>query len=78
MQFCQYTWSQSRKTEITESTALGAAYMAGISSGLWSMSDVAEKRNVEMVFNPEFKRKIDDLYNKWQDAVKRSMNSIND
>ncbi len=67
------------RPEITESTALGAAYMAGISSGLWSMSDVAEKRNVEMVFNPEFKKeKIDDLYNKWQDAVKRSMNWIND
>ena len=67
------------RPKITESTALGAAYMAGISSGLWSMDDVAEKRNVEMVFNPEFKQeKIDELYNKWQDAVKRSMNWIND
>ena len=67
------------RPKITESTALGAAYMAGISSGLWSKSDVREKRNVEMVFNPEFKKeKIEELYNKWQDAVKRSMNWIND
>ena len=67
------------RPKITESTALGAAYMAGISSGLWSMTDVSEKRNVEMVFNPKFKQeKIDELYNKWQDAVKRSMNWIND
>ena len=67
------------RPKITESTALGAAYMAGISSGLWSKSDVREKRNVEKVFNPEYKQeKIDKMYNKWQDAVKRSMNWIND
>ena len=45
------------RPEITESTALGAAYMAGISSGLWSMSDVAEKEMLKWFSTLNLKRK---------------------
>lgn len=67
------------RPEITESTALGAAYLAGISCGLWSKDDISEKRKINTVFNPELEQnEIDRLYKKWKDAVKRSMNWVND
>ena len=65
------------RPQITESTALGAAYLAGISCGLWSKSDVAKKRKIETTFEPSFEQeKIDKMYDKWKDAVRRSMNWI--
>ena len=65
------------RPQITESTALGAAYLAGISCGLWSKSDIAKKRKVETTFEPSFEQeKIDKMYDKWKDAVRRSMNWV--
>lgn len=58
-----------------ESTAQGAAFLAGITSGLWSMSDIRKKKALDKMFKP----KMDDftrdyLYTGWHNAVKRCMN----
>ena len=67
------------RPEITESTALGAAYLAGISCSLWSINDIRNKRKVDRIFNGEYEQsEINRLYSKWKDAVKRSMNWVND
>ena len=63
------------RAEIIESTALGAAYFAGIGIGLWSMNDIIKNRRIDKVFRPsmEDKKRVH-LYKNWKKAVKRSMN----
>ncbi|PHR74558.1 MAG: glycerol kinase [Lutibacter sp.] len=59
----------------TESTALGAAYLAGISVGLWKQNDILKTKTIEHTFTPEMENtKREKLYKGWQKAVKRSMN----
>ncbi|RKR14549.1 glycerol kinase [Maribacter vaceletii] len=58
-----------------ESTALGAAYMAGITVGIWTQEDVLESKNVDQVFEPTFtKKQRKKMYKGWKKAVKRTMN----
>jgi glycerol kinase len=63
------------RPEIIETTALGAAYLAGLAVGFWKdQSMIAERRKVNRRFTPamnEEKRK--ELYDKWKKAVKRAM-----
>lgn len=63
------------RPEVIESTALGAAYLAGITVGLWKKEDIISNRKIEKTFEP----KLDDekrtkLYKGWKKAVKRTMN----
>ena len=65
------------RPEIIESTALGAAFLAGIAVGIWKQEDLTEKRTVNKSFAPkmeEIKRKK--LYQGWEKAIKRSMGWI--
>jgi glycerol kinase len=57
-----------------ETTALGAAYLAGLAVGLWeSMEEIQHNRVVEKVFTPEMgKEKRDELYDGWKRAVECS------
>jgi glycerol kinase len=63
------------RPEIIETTALGAAYLAGLAVGFWKdQSMIAERRKVNRKFRPymsEDKRK--ELYTNWKKAVKRAM-----
>ena len=54
-----------------ETTALGAAYLAGLAVGLWeSMDEIQHNRVVEKVFVPEMdEAKRDELYAGWKRAV---------
>lgn len=55
-----------------ESTATGAACLAGIAEGIWTKEDVLRNRKLDRAFKPaidESKRKK--LYTKWQKAVER-------
>jgi glycerol kinase len=62
------------RPEITETTVMGAAYLAGIEIGLWSQSDIVTHRKVAQKFTPNFtEEKRERLYKKWQKAVERSM-----
>lgn len=60
------------RPEINETTALGAAYLAGLAVGYWKSKDeIRERWNLEKQFDPKMdETKRDDLYKGWQTAVK--------
>jgi len=60
---------------IAETTALGAAYLAGLAVGFWADEDeVKTKWAIDGEYNPDMKSDDrDTLYTGWQKAVKRSM-----
>jgi len=61
-----------------ESTALGAAYLAGIQARLWTKSDLRVMRNPEKVFTPSMPdEQRDRLYSKWRKAVERTLGWAN-
>lgn len=65
--------SEVHRPEIIESTAMGAAFLAGIHVGFWEQSDIDENRPMNHVFKPTFDRvKRKRLYKKWQKAVERT------
>jgi len=64
-----------RRPVVAETTALGAAYLAGLAVGYWAdTADVAENWALDREFAPELaqpQRQI--LYARWQAAVARSL-----
>lgn len=65
--------SEVHRPEVIESTAMGAAFLAGIQIGLWEQSNIDQKRPMNRIFKPTFDRvKRKRLYKKWQKAVERS------
>jgi glycerol kinase len=63
------------RPKIAESTALGAAYLAGLSVGYWDdLDQVAQCWTLDRQFQPQMPRdKSEKLYERWQDAVRRSL-----
>jgi glycerol kinase len=59
---------------ILETTAQGAAYLAGLATGFWgSVEEIAKTRPEGQVFRPQMDpAKARKLYRKWQDAVGRA------
>ena len=65
--------SEVHRPEVIESTAMGAAFLAGIQVGLWKQEDVDQNRPMNRIFKPTFDRvKRKRLYKKWQKAVERT------
>jgi glycerol kinase len=65
------------RPEVIESTAQGAAYLAGIAVGLWEKEDIIKNRIIEEQFIPAMGSDTrEQLYATWQKAVKRSMDWI--
>ncbi len=64
------------RSRITETTALGAAYMAGLATGFWESTDeLASHPTTEKVFHPQMpETKAKELRSRWSEAVKRAMN----
>jgi len=67
---------QVERPKIIETTALGAAYLAGLAVGYWEstkelIKDNPVERTFEVNMNPATREK---MYNGWKKAVKRSMN----
>ncbi len=59
---------------IIETTALGAAYLAGLSVGFWSAEGLENNWNLGEQFLPQMlEAERERLYGKWQKAVKRTM-----
>jgi glycerol kinase len=67
--------SNVERPVVAETTALGAAYLAGLAVGYWeNKEEVLTKRKVDRVFTPEMNEdKKEELYAGWQKAVKRAM-----
>jgi len=58
-----------------ETTALGAAYLAGIGIGLWNIDELKEKWIVDRQFLPEMnKEEVSNKKIKWAEAVRRAKN----
>ncbi|MBR6887569.1 MAG: glycerol kinase GlpK [Selenomonadaceae bacterium] len=64
------------RPQIVETTALGAAYLAGLAVGVWKNKDELKSAwQLETRFEPEMKRyEADALYKGWRKAVKHAMN----
>lgn len=66
--------TEVERPEVIESTALGAAYLAGIQIGLWKKEDITRTRKIQKRFVPAMEdTKRTTLYSGWQKAVKRTM-----
>ncbi len=62
-----------RRPRLTETTALGAAYLAGLGAGVWSDSDLAGLWKLEREFEPEMSRdEAQTRLARWHRAVERS------
>jgi len=59
---------------ITETTALGAAYLAGLAIGFWkNEKEIAEQWQVEKRFEPQMKKsERERLYEGWREAVAKT------
>ena len=64
------------RPKTTETTALGAAYLAGLAVGFWqSKNDLAEHWQIDKIFEPQMSAvKAAELESAWHEAVKRSLN----
>ena len=65
--------------EITETTALGAAYLAGLAVGFWKdKNSLAKSWKVGKIFTPKMSaNKAFEMRKVWNEAVKRSLNWAN-
>ena len=63
------------RPKTVETTALGAAYLAGLAVGMWkSLDEIERNREVEKVFIPKMEQADrDKLYKGWKRAVERSL-----
>ena len=63
-----------------ETTALGAAYLAGLGIGFWdSIDDLKNQWSIDKVFKPNLnENKVNTLVGQWHKAVSRSKNWIED
>lgn len=66
------------RPEFLETTALGAAYLAGLAVGFWdSLEDLKDQWTIDQVFNPKMKPSVAQNFLKdWHKAVSRSKNWI--
>ncbi|MEZ9594156.1 glycerol kinase GlpK [Shewanella sp. 10N.261.52.F9] len=75
MQFqADITNVEVQRPELTETTAMGAAFLAGLAVGFWQSTDELKlKAGVERSFTPQITAaKRDGLYLGWQQAVART------
>ena len=65
-----------RRPVVAETTALGAAYLAGLAVGYWQdLADVARNWALDKEFKPQMTGEMrDERYAQWQKAVKRTLN----
>lgn len=63
------------RPDVNETTALGAAYLAGLAVGYWQdTAEISEQWNRERCFTPEMaEAKRDGLYDGWKKAVHAAM-----
>jgi glycerol kinase len=65
--------TEVHRPKVIESTAMGAAFLAGIQVGLWTQGDIDQSRPMDRIFKASFdEEKRNHLYSKWQKAVERT------
>ena len=69
--------AEVERPEVIESTAMGAAYLAGIQIGWWKKEDIVKNRKIQKRFLPQMNESDRSrLYRGWQKAVERTKNWI--
>jgi glycerol kinase len=64
-----------QRPRVTETTALGAAYFAGLAVGFWrDTAELAQHWSLECQFRPSMEATHRDHLRRWKDAVSRSRN----
>ena len=65
------------RPEVTETTALGAAYLAGLAVGFWgSLDEIRQQWQAERVFEPMAEAEdVEQKIEGWHDAVRRTLKS---
>ena len=59
---------------VTETTALGAAYLAGLAVGFWQKEEIQQNWHLEKAFKPGMEdSKRHKLYSGWKKAVERTL-----
>ncbi len=62
------------RPKVIETTALGAAYLAGLAVNFWKKEEIGKGWQIDRVFSAEMSgQKRQKLYRGWQKAVKRTM-----
>lgn len=67
------------RPKVIESTAQGAAYLAGLCVGFYTQKEIVKNKAVDAIFAPQmphFER--EKLYKGWKKAVKRTLNWLKD
>jgi glycerol kinase len=63
-----------RRAAVQETTALGAAYLAGLGEGVWeTVEDVAGRWREDRAFDPQPGDATDRAYAEWRRGVQRSL-----
>jgi glycerol kinase len=66
--------TEVERPAVIESTAMGAAFLAGIQIGLWKKEDIVTNRKIERRFFPQMEEAVRaKLYSGWKKAVQRTM-----
>jgi glycerol kinase len=59
------------KPEVTEVTAIGAAYLAGLATGYWSsVEDIQQQWSIKQTYTPDPNLATEDLIKGWHRAVR--------
>jgi glycerol kinase len=62
-----------RRPVVAETTALGAAFLAGLATGVWGSTDeLAQTWALDRRFEPEAGHRDDGRHERWREAVRRS------
>jgi len=66
------------RPRVVESTGLGAAYLAGLATGVFKNTDeIARQHGIERTFTPtQPKRQREEQLHSWHDAVRRSRSQL--
>jgi len=61
------------RPRMIDSTVAGAAYLAGITVGLWTVNDLERFRGIDRTFTPRMSSKdVSEKYHGWLEAVKKA------
>ena len=63
------------RPKCVETTALGAAYLAGLAVGVWdNLDDIQKNREIDRIFEPQMAPDVrNEYYAGWKKAVTRAM-----
>jgi glycerol kinase len=70
---------QVSRPKILETTALGAAFLAGLAVGFWKKSELMKDWKADRVFEPNMREEERaKLYGRWQKAVEKTKSWLED